>query len=222
MKTIALSVSDVLSAGSISAAIEAYAAESDTISSGIVGPSFATSGPGSGWQKNYSASDFAARALSDEHGASYYIDSSDGRIAELKAGEVAWSEGSVVELTAPDDEEIADLGRHVRMMIEALDSGHCIEGSGDWAEVRALAKVSEAEACKRYDIEIVGDGIVYYDDNTRRWYVHDLSDLRALRLLMGDADDEVARSAYSHWCAQTNSQGEYGTQDEAREAAKSL
>lgn len=78
-----ITFSDYLEHESISAAIEAKAQESDAIASGIIGPSFACSGPGSGWQKNFDVADYAERALASDYGATSYIDSSDGTMAEL-------------------------------------------------------------------------------------------------------------------------------------------
>lgn len=78
-----ITFSDFLKHESISAAIEAKAQESDAIASGIIGPSFACSGPGSGWQKNFDTSDYAERALASDYGSTSYIDSSDGTMAEL-------------------------------------------------------------------------------------------------------------------------------------------
>ena len=141
--TIKLTLAKIRKAGSIAAAIEAYCEEHYSIASGIIGPSFACSGPGSGWQRNFGVNDYASRALSDEFGARYYVDSEDGRCAELDDEDVVWSEESIVELEAPDEDEIETDRETVEMMIEALDSGHCIEGPGDWDEMRALVEVSE-------------------------------------------------------------------------------
>ena len=90
---------------SISTMIEEYAKESDSVASGVIGPSFSCSGPGSGWQTNHDVTDYAERALSDDYGALSYIDSSDGREATLEDGEVVWSEESVVEIELPTVEQ---------------------------------------------------------------------------------------------------------------------
>jgi hypothetical protein len=105
--------------GSIAAAIEAACEDHDTLASGIVGPSFSTSGPGAGWSRQHGATDYAARALED--GALGYIDSSDGRLATLDDGEVVWSDETVV--TVVDDRE--DVSEEtMRLLEEAIDSGH--------------------------------------------------------------------------------------------------
>lgn len=94
-----------LNVNSIAKAIEEIAREHDSIASGIIGPSFSTSGPGSGWSKQHDCHDYARRALSGDYGACSYIDSSDGREATLEDGEVVWSEESVVEIQVPSIEE---------------------------------------------------------------------------------------------------------------------
>ena len=92
--------------GTIKETIEELCSESDTIASGVIGPSFSTSGPGSGWSRQHDACDYAERALSDEYGVLYYIDSADGRRAELDSdGEMEWSDESVVEIILPTIEE---------------------------------------------------------------------------------------------------------------------
>ena len=91
---------------SISAAIEAISEEHEEISSGVIGPSFATSGPGSGWSMKFDVNDFAERALSE--GVLGYMDSSDGRVARREGdyeddndGDIEWSEESELEVVLP-------------------------------------------------------------------------------------------------------------------------
>lgn len=91
---------------SISQMIEEYAQESDSVASGVIGPSFSCSGPGPGWQKNHDVTDYAERALSADYGALSYIDSSDGREATLdENGDLVWSDESVVEIELPTVEQ---------------------------------------------------------------------------------------------------------------------
>lgn len=91
---------------SISSMIEAYARESDSVASGVIGSSFSTSGPGSGWSQQFDVRDYAKRALSEDYGASSYIDSDDGREATLDSdGNLEWSDESVVEIELPSVEE---------------------------------------------------------------------------------------------------------------------
>lgn len=207
----------------ISKAISEACEVSEYLAAGVIGPSFCCSGPGAGWQANCGPNDYAARALSDEYGAAGYVDVDDGRLATLDDdGEVEWSEGSVVELTAPTADEIDDDRDAAVMMVEALDNGHCIAGQGDWGEARALVKVSESEALERWDMEIVNDSVIYRDDGTRKWYLNHRVDLIGLRALMGSDDDDISGNAYSHWCAtHTHThEGEYETRQDAIAAAE--
>lgn len=80
---LSVDLSDVVKHGSVEQAIIALCEESDDTSSGVIGPSFSTSGPGSGWSKQHDASDYAARALDVGYGALYYIDAADGRRAKM-------------------------------------------------------------------------------------------------------------------------------------------
>lgn len=96
-----------LNADSIKEAIEELAEESNEFASGVVGPSFATSGPGSGWSQQFDVTDYAERALADEYGAVYYVDSDDGTYAELdEDDDVVWSEESCLDIDIPTVEEI--------------------------------------------------------------------------------------------------------------------
>lgn len=96
-----------LKADSIKEAIEELAEESDEFASGVVGPSFATSGPGSGWSQRFDVTDYAERALAGDFGAVYYVDSDDGTYAELdEDDDVVWSEESCLDIDIPTVEEI--------------------------------------------------------------------------------------------------------------------
>ena len=61
--------------------------------------------------------------------------------------------------------------------------------------------------------------MVYWDDSTLRYYVGPASDLDYLVQLMHDTDEDVARDAYSHWCAGTSHGDGYETEQEAIAAA---
>jgi len=80
------------------------------------------------------------------------------------------------------------------------------------------ARSARLDAADHIDAEIVGDAIVYYAAETGRWYVGPADDLDYLAQLRADTDTDVARDAYSHWCAGT-SHADYATQDEALAAA---
>ena len=141
MQTIKINISDVvMSDNSVTSAIHAYAKESDAIASGVVGQSFATSGPGAGWSKQYDESDYAQRALgdSDDGGARYYLDADDGRVAELDAsGDVVWSDESMICLVCPDTDDATEYPDALRAMAAALSTHADHSPMSEW---RALAK----------------------------------------------------------------------------------
>lgn len=88
--------------------------------SGQVGPSFATSGPGAGWAKQFDATDYAQRAL--EEGACAYVDSYDGRAATLdEEGDVVWTDGSVITFELPSAEEALEHPVAFATLCEAVD-----------------------------------------------------------------------------------------------------
>lgn len=124
--TISIDISDVSSAGSIDAALIAYCdRDGCTTACGVIGPSFATSGPGPGWTIQYDACHYAALALSDEYGATEYLDLSDGRLATGGYGEdIEWSDGSVVELVAPSIADALANPTVAREMAEAALDVH--------------------------------------------------------------------------------------------------
>lgn len=134
MKQIKIDISDVNSAGSVEEAIHEWCRNSDEVSSGVVGPSFACSGPGSGWQKNFDETDYAERALSDDHGAVAYVDAHDGRVATLDdAGDVVWSEGSEVVLVVPDTDDALRYPEALRQMAIAVrDYHHAASDTTEW------------------------------------------------------------------------------------------
>lgn len=81
-------------------------------------------------------------------------------------------------------------------------------------------KVSREEALSRIDGWIVKDSVIYYDDSMQRYYVGPVADLDDLCDLMASDDMDVARDAYSHWCAGTTHGDGYETQEQAEEAAR--
>ena len=109
-----------LYATTLAEAIEEICEESDTVASGVIGSAFSTSGPGSGWTCHHDVSDFARRALDGEYGACSYIDSADGREAELnKDGDLVWSDESVVEIILPTVEEAVDNPAKAAIILDA-------------------------------------------------------------------------------------------------------
>ena len=109
--------------GSIADAIEAACDGHDTLTSGVVGSSFSTSGPGAGWLAQHDVTDYAERALEGEDGACGYIDSSDGRLATLDDGEIVWTEETVVEVIDDLEEVSVDT---MELLVAAIESGHVV------------------------------------------------------------------------------------------------
>jgi hypothetical protein len=132
-----IDIDDVVRHGSVEAAIEAWAEiESRQTASGVIGPEFSTSGPGSGWSKTHDASDFAERAVSDSYGALYYIDSYDGRLAsrpgwteEGTSDEhpIEWTDESVVEVICPDFDDAMEHPEAVAKMASSVIEHHYAE-----------------------------------------------------------------------------------------------
>jgi hypothetical protein len=143
----------------------------------------------------------------------------DAIIAACRESDHKWSEESVVELIAPNLSEVDDESDSVELMIGALDSKQCLEGEGDWDSIRALVEVSQQDALESIDGEIIDDYVVYFADETSRWYVHPVEDLMDLRLYMGSSDEDTRGNAYSLWCA-GNPGEEYETREAAERAAK--
>lgn len=138
MENILIRINDVVDAGSVEAAIIA-ASQSADWASGDIGPTFATSGPGSGWTKEYTSTDYARRALADDYGAIAYVDPDDGRVATLSGdgdGDVVWSEASEVVVEVPC---VEDALRHpkaaMQMAISVRDEHHAASDVEAWREL---------------------------------------------------------------------------------------
>lgn len=107
LATVVIDLSDVVAAGGVQEAIHAFCEKSDSVSSGVVGSEFSTSGPGAGWSTTHGVSDFACRAF--EGGALYYCDATDGRVASAVAvyrdadGDYWTSEGEDADSVSEDD-----------------------------------------------------------------------------------------------------------------------
>lgn len=199
-----INIHNVNEHGSISAAIEARAKDSDSIASGIIGPSFSCSGPGSGWQKNHDVSDYAERALMDDYGAASYIDSDDGREATLdEDGDVVWSDECEVEIEMPSTEEALGMPEAFANMAQDINN---YEGQTEgWEQLEAVINNMDA-AVERIDGSKINDGesVVYYDDNAQKYYLAPMADIADLSKKMLSDDEDISRSAYSHWCACTS------------------
>lgn len=155
MKTeIRIDIQDIrIANNSVSQAIEKFCEDSGEIASGAVGPSFSTSGPGSGWSKQHDTGDFAARALADAFGASSYVDSHDGREATLdEEGEVVWSDESVVSLVVPDEADALAYPHTLAAMVSALGTHSAASNIPAWKKLIASIRTA-ATALSGIDIE---------------------------------------------------------------------
>jgi hypothetical protein len=155
---------------SVSAAIEAACTDHDSIASGVIGPSFATSGPGSGWQRNYDASDYAERALSGDYGASSYIDSSDGWEAEMIEVQYwvdNYKSGSANTLSGPFatlDAARAAVSGETEVEIEAYAG--TVERLEEHGEVDLVEAYSASEDSEDYEaIYKTGGNVVWSDES---------------------------------------------------------
>ena len=127
---ISIDLDDVRAAGGVEQALHEYCRESDQIGSRVVGPTYSTSGPGSGWAYQHTADDFARRAMSA--GALYYLEASDGRIAYAPTWEddmyqgqdIEWTDGSMVRLECPDIEDAMQHPTLVAEMVRWVIAAH--------------------------------------------------------------------------------------------------
>ena len=143
---ITIDLDDVIRAGGVVQALHAWCETSDDTSSGVVGPSYSTSGPGSGWSIQYDESDYARRAIVE--GAMYYL-AADGRIvAAARVDEderdgddqwptdtfpamdgchyrlCDWTDESVVCLVCPDADDAVEYPRETAEMAQAVIDYH--------------------------------------------------------------------------------------------------
>lgn len=184
---ISIDLDDVRRAGGVRSAILQWCHDSDTTASGVVGPSFSTSGPGSGYSIQYDESDYAARAIGG--GAMHYVDEDDG--TAVSAVEVAkddddgttysdddgntydeeqviycdgicfvvgeWTTDSVVEIVCPDIKDALQHPDWVAKMAQSVIDHHGAES--DRAEWKSLivAIKAAAEAVDDIDVDDLDD-----------------------------------------------------------------
>lgn len=79
-----------------------------------------------------------------------------------------------------------------------------------------------SDALARIGGSIYYGSVVYFDDNTRRYYVGPKEDLGRLVRLMDDDDEDMSRDAYSHWCAGVSHGDGYESMEDAITAAKQM
>jgi hypothetical protein len=82
-------------------------------------------------------------------------------------------------------------------------------------------KTTRKEALNHIDGYVHAGQLVYWADETCRWYVGDESDLDDLIDLLDSDDDEISGSAYSHWCAGCT-HAEFRREEEARADAEGV
>lgn len=174
---ITIDLSDVVRHGSVEAAITAVVDEKDgeillATSRAMGGQTFATSGPGPGWSRQFSAADYAREAiLTDvrmsgcDPSASSAIDPSDGRLAHgvdpddgaEYEGEIAWEDDSCVHVEVPDVDEAIEHPSLVAEMAQSVIDHHGPES--DRAEWRNLVSIlrDAAEAMEDIDLDGFGD-----------------------------------------------------------------
>lgn len=156
-----IDLDDCVRAGGVRAALQAWCDESDMTAGGVVGPAFGTSGPGSGWSRTHDEDDFARRALAADYGAAYYLDTTDGRLAQMvdtedeggeTSQEVEWSDDSVVCLLCP---EIDDAIAHPEMVAEMAQAVIDYHGPrSDRAEWKKLIQSIRDAADALADIDL--------------------------------------------------------------------
>lgn len=160
---VTIDLDDVIRAGGVDQALAAWCEASDDTSCGVVGPSFSTSGPGSGWSKQHDASDFAERAMYG--GALYYLDTDDGRLAlspewtdDLYEGQdIEWSEDSVVRIECPTADEALEQPVLVAEMAQAVIDYHGPESDRKaWRSLLEQIKAA-AEAFDDIDADDLAD-----------------------------------------------------------------
>jgi hypothetical protein len=175
---VTIDLGDVARAGSVEAALHAWCRESDSTSSGVVGPSFSTSGPGPGWSVQHDETDFAQRAMRE--GAQYYLDAADGRLisaeyvedededededetltdlggCKFRVGD--WSDDSVVRIECPSIEDAIEAPERVAEMAQAVIDHHAAKSDcGAWQKLIESIR-GAAEALEQIDLaELASD-----------------------------------------------------------------
>lgn len=193
---------------SVSSAIEAACKDHDSIASGVIGPSFACSGPGSGWQRNYDVGDYAKAALSGDYGASSYIDSYDGREATLSDGEeLEWSDESVIELVCPSLEDALENQTAVDAMLDALTIHSAMTDQDAWDAL-------EEKMQKPYEIRDSSGEFLYVEsletlaEVASEWYDHLTEQGKLDTLPASDLDPTSLRALVKSVTAWENRIGE--------------
>lgn len=170
-----IDIDDVRHAGSVEAAIIAACKESDSVASGVVGMEFATSGPGTGWSKQYGPDEWSREAFS--RGAVAYVDETDGRVlrtepwegqdnngkavyTDIGGGEYVlgdWSSESEVCVTCPDEDDALSYPEiFAEMARSVIDHHGPMSDRRAWREL--ISRIKEAaDALDGIDADDIDD-----------------------------------------------------------------
>ena len=161
--TVAIDLADVRRAGGVRAALAKACEESDSVSCGVIGSSFSTPGPGSGWSVNHGSNDYAGRAFAE--GALAYVDLDDGRVKRAEPAEEGvlvalrdiggchytdgdWTDESDVYVECPDeDDAIRYPALAAEMARSVIDYHHALSDVAAWRKlISAVRAAGEAFA----------------------------------------------------------------------------
>ena len=151
-----ITIDDVIRSGSVVQAVIDEMPDDILIADASAkgGQTFATSGPGSGWAREFTAYDYAAAAIKKDvansgckPSESRVIDPEDGRMGhgvDDRSGDVEWEDESSVLLFAPTLNEAAVHIDAFEKMWEKRDS-YSVENSKAWDQlaekIKALAAI---------------------------------------------------------------------------------
>ena len=151
-----ITIDDVIRSGSVVQAVIDEMPDDILIADASArgGQTFATSGPGSGWAREFTAYDYAAAAIKKDvansgckPSESRVIDPEDGRMGhgvDDRSGDVEWDDESSVLLFAPTLDEAAVHIDAFEKMWEKRDS-YGVENSKAWDQlaekIKALAAI---------------------------------------------------------------------------------
>lgn len=159
---ITLTIDEVYAAGSVEQALLKWCEDSaDFLGGSMGGPTFATSGPGTGVAREFDITDFAWRAHQD---GGHYLDVSDGRASMLEDDGpedgpegIVWTE-SIVDAICPSACEAVQMPDACAQMADAVAS--VLAGRSDlvaWrtllGDIRRASDALEGTELDEYDDE---------------------------------------------------------------------
>jgi hypothetical protein len=114
-KILSINIYDVDKAGSVSDAIVEAAGNNDTVACGVQGCPEST----------FDSTDtYATRALEGESGMVYYVNENTGLVAEIKDGDLVWSEYSGIELVVPSEDDALQFPEALGQMFRGVKDYH--------------------------------------------------------------------------------------------------